>query len=154
MKNIMIILFFLPLINAYSQNAGSASASEPDANNPEFRKNSIYYENSILLVNTVNYERIKLLSNDNLLTLSIGGGFFVAYPALTGRISYAGGGPKHYFETGAISYFTGGLIAGVMLGYRFQGEKGWIWRVPVHVTNNLDDGPLWFAIGFSVGHSF
>ena len=131
MKNIMVLLFILPLANGYSQNAGSELLPAPEAGsdiNTGFRRNCIYYENSVILVNTVNYERIRLLSNDNLLTLSIGGGLFVAYPALTGRISYAGGGPKHYFETGAISYFTGDLIAGVLVGYRFQGEKGWIWR--------------------------
>lgn len=120
----------------------------------EFRKNCVFYENSNLLMNTLNYERITQLSNKNFMTYSFGAGMFWAYPVFTGRVSYVMGKGKHHFETGLIGHATDSFIGGVSAGYRFHGKKGWIIRIPVSVTNNLDDDPVWIWAGFSIGYSF
>jgi len=119
-----------------------------------FRKNQIYFESDMMIF-SFNYERIKPLKKNNILAYSIGAGYFWEEPIISGKLTYSMGGSRHFFETGIVTYYyTKGLLGGVIIGYRYHGSKGWILRGPIMITNNPDEGPVWFWMGFSIGYSF
>lgn len=159
-RGLVVLLLISLSINGMSQQKQDETftltqkTSEVSKDTTILRRNSVYFEDNMMLVFTLNYERIIPFKNNNLLSFSLGAGAYWESAVVSGRVSYALGGIKHYFETGVVSFYQGEFIGGALLGYRFQGPKGLLIRVPLSITNNLEEDPVWFWFGFSIGFSF
>lgn len=112
----------------------------------EFLGNGLYY--------SINYERQFVLKDNERITVRIG----LSDITLVTEFNYLIGGKNNFFETGAgYTYFFSDPDNLVLIraGYRFQGNKGLIFRIaPLWAFNTETDSFGGFWCGFSVGYNF
>lgn len=155
MKTLITFLFISFVLTSFSANPNSRHPKSMLSTGDEtFRSNHVYVENNLLWQTTINYERLTPVNENQFYVYSLGAGIFYGSALICGKMAYSLGQSKNHFEGGVIAQYSGDFIAGAMLAYRYQGKDGWIIRFPIHITNNLDDGPFWIRLGFSIGHSF
>ena len=110
-------------------------------------KNSVYVENIVFLV-SVNYDRIIPVSSKMGIALKVGL-YFYGGAFLTTEATFLAGGIKHFFEVGG--GWGGKDMLGLYgrFGYRYIGEKGFIFKGGVNIIKNV---PIYPSIG--IGYSF
>ena len=112
------------------------------------RNNSVYYEifGNGLWVGSLNYERIIPISPNTGIALRSGLSFYEKFFPLA-EINFLFGREKRYLETGVgYTRFHEGELIFLRLGYRYSGNKGFLFRAaPIYSVNQKF---LWFGISF------
>ena len=141
--------------------------SHDDSITYKMRHNAFYYEIGGQLLASLNYSHLFSITEKNSIAISSG---FCSSKILDGYLipceenflffiegTYLRGGPKRFLEMGYSYEFTEPMHQ-PRLGYRYQGEKGFIFRCAFMILTKSSkkfyakDGSLF--MGFSVGYCF
>ena len=163
MKRAMFILIISFIaVKSWSQNAvsyqslviDSVSSKTLETNSVyDLRKNSIYMEiGGKGILASVNYDRILPLNDKSGIILGCAVGFLGDFIP---EINYLYGKSKNFFEIGLGYSFPEQLLV-PQIGYRYQGEKGFLFRAggmyfQSTQPDSFGDFP-WFGLSF--GYSF
>ncbi|PLX11016.1 MAG: hypothetical protein C0598_09155 [Marinilabiliales bacterium] len=137
-----------------SVNNDSLSVKSQNVNSVyDLRKNSIYVElGGKGVFGSLNYDRIIPVGEKSGIVLGVTVGFYVG---VLPSVNYLYGKSKNFLEVG-IGYSITEQIILPLIGYRYQGNKGFLFRVggmyfqPVQ-PDSFGDIPM---IGLSFGYSF
>lgn len=142
MKRLAISLFlgFFIICTLISQDADTPSSMKS-----VLKKNSIYIENMVILP-SINYDRIIPLSNKTGIALKAGLSYYSEVFLIT-EASILVGGIKHYFEIGSGWGGKDNLGLFGRLGYRYIGAKGLMLKGGVIIVKNV---PIFPAIGIGI----
>ena len=172
MKKYLLITFLnlILIVSAIAQN----QHDNRDSTMRNIQRNSFYIElggNGVII--SINYERIVPLGTKTGLGFRIGAGTAGSIDTANTAIAYTGlveinflfGKSKHFLETGigftnAFTVNDTEQLCSIRLGYRYQGEKGFLFKIaPMYLYNfeklkgNHDVfGGIW--LGASFGYSF
>ena len=166
MKKIILLL----ILFSWNNNLQGQSINSSDSTFHKTRKNSIYYQIGGIMIASLNYGRYFSISEKNGFVASCGfcvssGEGYSLIPCEENFMiyiegNYLLGGPKHFLELGYSYEFTEPLHQ-PRLGYRYQGEGGFLFRgALVYLTQNTkeffydEDSKRILFIGLSFGYCF
>ena len=154
MKNVLFLFSCFIAVNSWSQNSNSTSSQYRDSSSInsmyDIRKNSVYFElgGEGIIRSVVNYDRIIPVGDKNGIVLAGSIGVLVD---VMGEVSYLHGRSKNFFEIGMGYSFPENLVF-LRIGYRYQGNKGFLFRTGVLYLKSIESES--FGDFLSFGYSF